>query len=118
MSDQKNYEAKLNSKETPKPTMMDELTAFKKKYEDLAKDAKIKETQGAKRSPLPDGTLELTDEEKHEFSNKFLKHTNFIYFFMVIGDKIHMRFINGIYDNVCDNYKAILLLAERFNLEV
>lgn len=69
-----------------------------------------------KRKPLPDGTLPLTDEEKHEFSNKFLKHTNLIYFFMVIEDKIHMRFLNGIYDNVCDNYKAILWLADRFEL--
>lgn len=69
-----------------------------------------------KRKPLPDGELELTDEEKHEFSNMFLKHTNLIYFFMVIEDKIHMRFLNGIYDNVCDNYKALLWIAKKFQL--
>ena len=69
-----------------------------------------------KRKPDSNGVLPLTDEEKQEFSNKFLKHTNFIYFFMVIDSKIHMRFLNGIYDNVRDDYKAILWLAERFNL--
>ena len=69
-----------------------------------------------KRNPESDGILPLTDEEKHEFSNKFLKHTNFIYYFRLIGGRIRMQFLNGIYDDYCDNCMAIKWLDERFNL--
>lgn len=69
-----------------------------------------------KRNPDSEGILLLTDEEKHEFSNRFVKHTNFIYYIRYIGSRIHMQFLDGRYDDYCDNCMAIMWLAERFNL--
>lgn len=130
MCDRKSYEAKPDSKETPKPTMMDELTAVKKKYEDLAKEAKIKETQGVKRKPLSDGTLPLAESELIEFFS-LTGRTN--------DGKYPIYFFKNVYIEDCDriyadmsrrgenyekdsghilitNVKAILWLAERFEL--
>lgn len=70
-----------------------------------------------KRNPDSEGILPLTDEEKHEFSNKFVRHTNFIYYIRQIGSRIHMQFLDGRYDDYCDNYMAIRWLDERFNLK-
>ena len=118
MCDQKSYEAKPDSKETPKPTLIDELTAVKKKYEDLAKEAKIKETQGAKRKPLPDGTLPMTDQELEEFG-EIVKDRGVYRVWIDENDVACYKFKKGIYhmNGNAVKIKAILWLAERFELE-
>ena len=64
-----------------------------------------------KRKPLSDGTLELTDEELSEFIHLFYPNTKTL--------KISASgcFISSNAErNIINNYKAILWLAERFNL--
>lgn len=109
MCEEKNYEAKSNSKET----MMDEITAVKKKLEDLSKEAKIKETQGVKRKPLSDGTLELTESELEEF--KVLFDWQGIIRLKFDGTFLHAE-METQYVHSVNNVKAILYLAERFDL--
>lgn len=70
MCGDKNYEAESNSK----GTMMDEITAVKKKFEDLSKEAK--EREQPKREPLADGVLPLTNEEKAELNGFSLRWRN------------------------------------------
>ena len=74
-----------------------------------------------KRTPLPDGTLELTEEEKKEFIDLILWHQHYELESVAIADDLLTigRSNNGIH---CDyifshSVKAILWLARRFNLE-
>ena len=64
-----------------------------------------------KRKPLSDGTLELTDEELSEFIHLFYPNTKTL--------KISASgcfILSNAERNIINNYKAILWLAERFNL--
>ena len=71
-----------------------------------------------KRSPLPDGTLELTEEELKEFSERFLKDKTLSIKVkeasIILEIKTPYEIMRGI---KLTNIKAILWLAERFNLE-
>jgi hypothetical protein len=64
-----------------------------------------------KRKPLPDGTLELKDEELSEFIHLFYPNTKTL--------KISASgcfILSNAERNIINNYKAILWLAERFDL--
>jgi len=64
-----------------------------------------------KRKPLSDGTLELTDEELSEFIHLFYPNTKTL--------KISASgcfILSNAERNIINNYKAILYLAERFEL--
>jgi len=64
-----------------------------------------------KRKPLSDGTLELTDEELSEFIYLFYPNTKTL--------KISASgcfILSNAERNIINNYKAILYLAERFEL--
>lgn len=64
-----------------------------------------------KRKPLSDGTLELTDEELSEFIHLFYPNTKTL--------KISASgcfILSNAERNIINNYKAILYLAERFDL--
>ena len=64
-----------------------------------------------KRKPLSDGTLELTDEELSEFIYLFYPNTKTL--------KISASgcfILSNAERNIINNYKAILWLAERFEL--
>ena len=108
MCEEKNYEAKSNSKET----MMDEITAVKKKFEDLLKEAKIKETQGVKRKPLSDGTLPLTNGEMSELC-EIMGYQNICKIFY--DNKLHFKCFDKGWGIITD-VKATIYLAERFDL--
>ena len=74
-----------------------------------------------KRSPLPDGTLPLTEEELKEFEILF-DHLPIEKMSIQINNKgtyiqRHMDYRSLPKIFTIDNYKAILWLAERFNLE-
>lgn len=71
MCGDKNYEAKSNSKET----FSDQIEEVKRKFENLAKEAKIDNMEQPKREPLADGVLPLTNEEKAEL-NKMMEKMN------------------------------------------
>lgn len=98
------------------------VSAYNKGFDAGCAETKRKVEKGkvVKRDPSkePDmeGILPLTDEEKHEFSKEFVKHTNFIYYIRLVGSRIHIQFLDGRYDDYCDNCLAIMWLAERFNL--
>ena len=116
MCEEKNYEAKSNSKET----FSDQIEEVKRKFENLAKEAKIKETQGAKRKPLSDGTLELAKEELEEFRAFYNLRERVILDVKCIENSIRVgvKYHDSKYveDVKTSNIKAILSLAERFDL--
>ena len=75
----------------------------------LRSDAVLVEKE--KRKPLSDGTLELTDEELSEFIYLFYPNTKTL--------KISASgcfILSNAERNIINNYKAILWLAERFEL--
>lgn len=68
-----------------------------------------------KRNPLPDGTLPLTEEELKEFSN--IVCLDGVYNVNCVGCHIYIN--SEYWDNlIVNNYKAILWLANLFDLEV
>ena len=80
--------------------------------------AELKKYKKEKRKPV-DGKLSMTKEEIVEFESLFIKKGVMLESVRLGGyDRIVVLFMekyDGIYLN---NYKAILWLAERFNLEV
>ena len=110
MCGDKNYEAKSNSKET----FSDQIEEVKRKFENLAKEAKIDNMEQPKREPLADGVLPLTNEEKAEL-NKMLR-----YGFCVDKVKKYPRVLRAIDEEhiaIIEEYAAIIWLAERFSLD-
>lgn len=74
-----------------------------------------------KRKPLPDGTLPLTESELMEFEKLFdyLPISKISIAFFKDTDiyiQRHMGYLHGSSVYTIDNYKAILWLAERFEL--
>lgn len=78
----------------------------------LRSDAVLIEKE--KRKPLPDGTLELTESEKTELA----KLIGFSVMFRVVYNSDHLcAYISPYHKPITlDNIKAILWLAERFDL--
>ena len=80
--------------------------------------AELKKYKKEKRSPLPDGTLPLTEEEFKEFCLSSHDCTSI----RVIANKIEIRpFVPDMFGDpewvTLNDCAAILWLAERFNLE-
>ena len=82
--------------------------------------AELKKYKKEKRSPLPDGTLELTEEELKEFISKVnLGKYNTVEDVRLV--KLQYRQIKIDVNSVfyaCTEVDAIAYLLERFNLEV
>ena len=71
----------------------------------------LKETQGVKRKPLSDGTLPLTESELREFNKLFYHNTKCL---KISASGVFI--LSNAEKNIINNYKAILYLAERFEL--
>jgi hypothetical protein len=76
-----------------------------------AMEAKIKEIEKVKRKPLSDGTLELTESELEEFDKLFYHNTKCL---KISASGVFI--LSNAEKNIINNYKAILWLAERFDL--
>lgn len=64
-----------------------------------------------KRKPLSDGTLELTESELREFNKLFYHNTKCL---KISASGVFI--LSNAEKNIINNYKAILWLAERFDL--
>ena len=65
----------------------------------------------AKRKPLPDGTLPMTESELREFNKLFYHNTKCL---KISASGVFI--LSNAEKNIINNYKAILWLAERFEL--
>ena len=64
-----------------------------------------------KRKPLPDGTLPMTESELREFKKLFYHNTKCL---KISASGVFI--LSNAEKNIINNYKAILWLAERFEL--
>ena len=64
-----------------------------------------------KRKPLPDGTLPMTESELREFNKLFYHNTKCL---KISASGVFI--LSNAEKNIINNYKAILCLAERFEL--
>ena len=91
--------------------------SLSQRYDEMKTE--LKKYKKEKRSPLPDGTLPLTKEERRHISEKYLG-----YLFSEITIKRHtMHGDIGLFllcdrEIRIDDLRIILWIAERFNLEV